>query len=250
MKNILITGGSSGLGAALAVEYAAPDVTLYLTGRDEARLQACAHKVEAKGGRALIQIIDVTDEAAMAAWIERIDAAHPLDLVIANAGLSAGTGKGTESKEQNASIFATNVHGVFNTLHPVLPRMKARGYGQIAIMSSLAGFRGIPGAPSYAAGKAAVRIYGEALRGELAPEGLKVNVICPGFVKTPMTEVNNFPMPFLIGAERAARIIKSGLAKNKARIAFPWPMAALVWLLAALPPACTDVLLRNLPRKE
>jgi len=117
-------------------------------------------------------------------------------------------------------------------------------------MSSLAGFRGFPGAPAYGASKAAVRVWGESLRGHLAGDGIGVTVICPGYVKTPMTDVNDFPMPLLMDTDRAARIIRRGLARNKARIAFPWRLYALVRLIAALPPALTDPLLRWLPAKD
>lgn len=251
MKTILITGASSGLGAALAMEYAAPAVTLYLGGRNAVRLQDVAELAEKKGATVHIKTIDVTDRAAMAAWIAQADSdpQGPLDLVIANAGISAGTGKGEESDDQCAAIFATNVQGVLNTVQPAAALMKKRKRGQIAIMSSLAGFRGIAGAPAYCASKAAVRVYGEALRGDLAAHGVQVNVICPGFVKTPMTDVNDFAMPFVMGADRAARIMKDGLEKNKARIAYPWPMAALVWLIASLPIAWTDALFARMPRK-
>jgi len=117
-------------------------------------------------------------------------------------------------------------------------------------MASLAGYRGLPGAPAYCASKAAVKVFGEALRGELASKGVGVSVICPGYVDTPMTQRNRFPMPFLMDAPRAANRIKRRLAKNKARIAFPWPMAALVWLLQALPPGAIDLALARLPRKS
>jgi len=249
IRHILITGASSGLGAALAAAYSEHGVTLFLAGRNEQRLQETAAQVQERGAKAHTKIIDVTDAQAMAAWINEVDAACPLDLVIANAGISAGTGKGDETAAQSRAIFDTNVFGVFNTVHPVVSLMKRRGWGQIAIMSSLAGFRGIPGAPSYVASKAAVRLFGEALRGELAPLGVKVNVICPGFVKTPMTDVNTFPMPFVMEAPRAAQIIKKGLVRDKARISFPWPMSVIIWVLAALPLFLTDPLLERLPRK-
>lgn len=249
MKNILITGASSGLGAALADAYAGQGTHLFLSGRNEDRLKQVAERVAQKGAQPHIKCVDVTDGAGMKAWIGEVDAAYPLDLVIANAGISAGTGKGNESEAQNAAIFTTNVQGVFNTIHPIIPAMKKRGHGQIAIMSSLAGFLGVPGAPSYAASKAAVRIYGEALRVELAPHGVMVNVICPGFVQTPLTDVNDFKMPFLLRAEPAAWIIKRGLAQNRARIAFPWRFATLVWLVAALPLSWTAALFARLPRK-
>ncbi|MFA6279552.1 MAG: SDR family NAD(P)-dependent oxidoreductase [Bdellovibrionales bacterium] len=248
--SILITGGSSGLGAALAQSYAAPDVTLFLSGRDAARLEGVAARCRAKGACVEATIVDVTDGAAMASWIDQCDQTAPLNLVIANAGISAGTGGGGETPAQTKAVMETNVQGVFNTIHPALALMKPRGRGQIAIMASLASFRGLAGAPAYCASKAAVRVYGEALRDELAPQGIKINVICPGFVKTPMTGQNGFPMPFLMEADKAARIMKRGLEKNKARIVFPWRLAALVWLMSALSPNLADGLFRRLPRKR
>ena len=250
VKNILITGASSGLGEALALAYARKGATLILTGRNQERLARTAQKVEQLGGKAVVHAVDVRQKEAMDALIKKVDQEHPLDLVIANAGISAGTAKGEESSSQSRSIFETNLDGVLYTLWPVIPLMKERGRGQIAIMSSLAGFRGLAGAPSYGASKAAVRVYGEALRDELAPHGIGVNVICPGFVKTPMTDVNSFKMPFLMETDKAARIIKRGLDKNSPRIAFPWPMVALVWLLSSLPPRVTSPLLTRMPRKR
>ena len=127
--------------------------------------------------------------------------------------------------------------------------MLQRGGGQIGIMSSLAGYRGFPGAPAYCASKAAVKVWGEALRGEVAARGVGVSVIMPGYVKSPMTAVNNFPMPFLMSAERAATIVKRGLEANRARIAFPFPTAVVAWLIGALSPAITDPILARLPKK-
>ncbi len=239
-RNILITGASSGLGAALALEYAAPGVTLFLSGRHKERLETTAGEASAKGARVDARLLDVRNAASMAAWIEDCEAVAPVDLVIANAGISAGTHKGGDKVASDREVLATNIDGVLNTIDPLLPHMKARGKGQVAIMASLAGFRGMPGAAAYGASKAAVRVYGEALRGEMAPFGVEVNVICPGFVKTPMTDVNACPMPFLMAADKAARIMRRGLERNKARIAYPWPMALLVWLFAAAPTCLID----------
>ncbi|KZD11943.1 SDR family NAD(P)-dependent oxidoreductase [Oceanibaculum pacificum] len=248
-KTILITGGSSGLGAALARGYAAPGIHLALTGRDAARLEAVAADCRAKGATVESALLDVTDAAALSAWIEALDTRHPVDLAIANAGISAGTGGNVEPADQARRIFAVNVDGVLNTIAPLIPRLQARGRGQIALMSSLAGFRGFPGAPAYCGSKAAVRVYGEALRGAVAASGIWVSVICPGYVRTPMTDRNRFPMPFLMEADRAAALIRRRLSRNAARIAFPWPMMAAVWLLQALPPALVDPLMRRLPAK-
>lgn len=249
-KHILITGASSGLGAELARTYAAPGATLALTGRDAARLEAVAEQCRAKGATVETAVLDVTEAAALEGWMLARDNALPIDLAIANAGISAGTGGDTEPVEQVRRIFAVNVDGVMNTVLPLIPRMQARKRGQIALMASLAGFRGFPGAPAYCGSKAAVKVYGEGLRGVLAGSGVEVSVICPGYVRTPMTDRNGFPMPFLMDADKAARLIRDRLAANRARIAFPWPMLAAVWLLQALPPGLIDPLMRVLPSKS
>jgi short-subunit dehydrogenase len=249
-SRILITGASSGLGAALAVEYAAPGVSLVLGARRLDRLESVAEDCRKRGAAVETARVDVTDRDATAAWVRAADESAPLDLVIANAGTSGGTGSGEEPEDRVRDIFAVNVDGVVNTVHPVLPAMRARGRGQIAIMASIAGFRGFPGAPAYCASKAAVKVWGEGLRGWLAEEGVRVSVICPGYVRTPMTDVNRFPMPFLMDADRAARIMRRGLARNKGRIAFPWPMAFAAWLAGALPDALVDRLTRGFPRKS
>lgn len=246
---IVITGASSGIGAALARAYAAPGHTLALTGRDETRLAAVADACRKSGAEVEIAALDVTDRAALANWLEASDTRQPIDLLIANAGISAGTGEAGETVAQAEKIFAVNLAGLLNTLHPIIPRMQQRGRGQIALMASLAGLRGLPTAPAYSASKGAVRLYGEGLREALAPFGISVSVICPGFIRTPMTAVNKFPMPFLMEVNEAARRMKSGLARKKARIAFPGPLYAAVWLLAALPVSWGDCLLRRLPGK-
>lgn len=259
-QSILITGGSRGIGAALATHYATQGVTLFLGGRDQKALKEVEEACVAKGARVFTKDLDVLDQTGMRAWIQQADDQAPLDLVIANAGVSAGTGtEGFESQEQAQQIFAVNVYGVNNTLYPALLRMlerngdgktNGRGHkGQIALMSSMAAFYGFPGAPAYCASKAAVRVAGEALRALYKDRGTKINVICPGYINTDMGSVNQSYRPMRMSAERAARIIARGLAKDKARIAFPWPVYALVWLISNLPAAFTDWLLSKLARK-
>jgi len=234
-KHILITGASSGLGAALADAYASPGIRLSLHGRNYERLSKVAAAAGQKGATVTTRMGDVTDGDALAGWMRECEELQPIDLVIANAGISPGLKTGYEGEEHVRSVLRTNIMGAINTILPAIPLMKPRRRGQIAIVASLAGFRGFSGAASYCASKAAIRIYGEALRSDLAPNLIEVNVICPGFIKTPMTDHNPFPMPLLMSAERAAQIIKKGLARNKARIAFPWIMHLLVQIAALLP---------------
>jgi NADP-dependent 3-hydroxy acid dehydrogenase YdfG len=247
-QHILITGASSGIGEALALFYAAPGIGLAIVGRDRERLAAVADACRARGAQVESAALDVTDREGLKAWIERIDDARPIDLVIANAGISTGRGALGEDEAAIRRVFATNLDGVLNTVLPLLPRMIARHQGQIALMSSLAAFRGLPTGPSYSASKAAVKALGEAWRLKLAPNGIRVSVICPGFVTTRMTARNNFRMPFLLSAAESAEIIARGLARDHGRIAFPLPMTALCWLAGALPWRASDALLKRLAR--
>jgi len=249
-SHILITGASSGIGRALAESYAKPGVVLFLGGRNADRLKKVHDSCKHKGADVVIGVIDVQDSTAMGEWVLDCDARYPLDLVIANAGISAGTGGPEgESDDQVRRIFDTNVTGVLNTIHPAISQMRNRGCGQIAIMSSIAAFHGLPSAPAYSASKAAVKSYGEGLRGHLRNDGIRLSVICPGYVRSRMTDANTFPMPFLMDAWKAAGIIRRGLARNKARIVFPWPMYFAVWLLSVLPSSWSDCLVSRLPRK-
>ncbi len=259
-KHVVITGASSGIGQALA-EYFAENsagepVMLSLSGQNQARLEAVVRRCQDLGAEAHGEIVCVTDRAAMEAWLFARDDVRTVDLVVANAGISGGTAGtcGAESLEQIDRIMAVNVDGVLNSVHPLLPRMVARGAdgqcgGQVAIMASLAGFLGWPGAPAYCASKAAVRVYGEGLRGALAGSGVRVNVVCPGFVSSRMTDVNEFAMPFKIEARMAADIIARGILKDRGRISFPWRAVVLMWGLMSLPNVFSEILLRRTPRK-
>lgn len=197
-----------------------------------------------------IATIDVNQSQNLAEFLNYIDSKCPVDLIIANAGISGGTSANTESERQINQIFHTNINGVLNTIQPLIPKMIARKSGQIAIISSLAGFRGLASSPAYSASKAAIRVYGEALRDNLAKFSVKVNVVCPGYVKTPMTAINSFYMPFIVSAEKASQIIIDNLRKNKARISFPYPLYFSVWLMAILPPSLTGIFLSKLPSKK
>ncbi|WES30905.1 SDR family NAD(P)-dependent oxidoreductase [Varunaivibrio sulfuroxidans] len=248
-NHILITGASSGIGRALALRYAAPGVRLSLCGRDRTRLDDIAAQCRAKGADVNTAIVDVKSAQSVTAWIEGADRHQPLDLVIANAGISGGSGGKVESAEQARAIFDTNLGGVLNTVFPAVAAMRPRGGGQIAIVASLAGFIAIPGAAAYSASKAAVITWGEALNGQLKADGVCVSVICPGFVASAMTDANPFPMPFLMPAEKAARIIRRALARRPLYIVFPWQTALLTRVLRLLPAPFRGALFNRAPKK-
>lgn len=246
----MITGASSGIGRALAIAYSKPGVNLFLCGRNDKNLNATKKLCEELKANVSLEIFDIKNEAAARSYVEKIEKEHAIELVIANAGISAGTASGTESFAQVKEIFDINLGGVLNIIHPVIEMMKIRKRGQIAIISSLAGFRGLPSSPAYSASKAAVRVYAEGLRGNLMNFGIKVNAICPGYIKTPMTDVNDFPMPFIMSSEKCAEIIKRGLEKNKSRIAFPFLLYFVIWLATLLSTRLTDPIFSRLPGKQ
>lgn len=248
--HILITGASSGIGAALAAVYARNGCRLSLTGRDAERLTVIADTCRAQGAEVKTAVLDVRDSAAMALQLAAWDDESPIDIVIANAGISGGSGAAVAgSADSFRDIFSINIDGTLNTILPLIDRMSARRAGRIALMSSMAGWRGMPNAPAYSTSKVAVRALGEALRPLLRPAGVSVSVIFPGFVKTPLTDKNRFEMPFLMTAADAALYIKNGIDKGRARIAFPWPMYLLSRLVSALPLWLGDIILMRAPKK-
>jgi short-subunit dehydrogenase len=249
LRGIVITGASSGIGQALAEYYARPGVLLALTGRDATRLEAVAETCRQRGAAVEAETVPVTDQSAMQAFIDKTAARSRLDLVIANAGVSGGFKDWDSFDAHVRAITDVNISGVINTVNPAVPIMAKQRGGQIAIVASLAGFLSMPGAGPYSSSKHFARSYAEELRGMLAPEGVRVSAICPGFVTSRMTARNKFPMPFLMDEQRAARIIANGLARNQGRIAFPWPMLAMIRLLGLLPYPLLDWILSRAPKK-
>ena len=248
---MLITGASSGIGAALARGYANPHRILILHGRDDARLAGVARDCEARGAQVITTLFDLRDSATAIAMLTELSAAHVIDLAIVNAGVSSGTAAGdtatggpTEPWERARAVMAVNIEGALATVAGVLPAMQQRRSGQIALISSLAAYIGMPMTPVYCASKAAVKVYGEALRGGLESQGIAVNVVLPGFVRTPMSERFYVAKPFMISPERAAVSIRRGLARNRARIAFPSVLAWGMWWLALMPPSLSQRILR------
>ena len=234
--HIVITGASSGIGKALALDYAAPGVALALGGRDAGRLADVADACRARSATVHAEVVDSTDRAAMAVWLTAFDDSHPVDLLIANAGVSLSQNDpALESFDKVRRTMAINLEGVLNTVEPLVGRMAARRQGQIGLVSSLAGFFGRPSSASYNASKAAVRVWGESIRFPLSKDNVGVSVICPGYVTSRMTDTLAGAKPFLVSASRASEIIRHGLARNQARIAFPLPLKTAVWLGNLLP---------------
>jgi short-subunit dehydrogenase len=246
-KSILITGASSGLGGALARAYARPGVTLGLIGRTQEKLDKVAEACRTSGAEVRAATIDVADAEALGVWIEDFERAFPVDLVIANAGTSGGPAPGaaTEGLMLATRQVRTNLLGVMNTVEPLLPSFLARGGGQIAIVSSVASYRGLPYSPGYSASKAGVRAYGEALRALLQPRGIRVSVVVPGFFDSPMTDRFHGDKPFMVSLERASAIVRRGLDRGQRRIVFPRLLAIGLQAADLIPAWLGDRILRG-----
>lgn len=251
--NTLITGASSGIGEALARACAARGDRLFICGRNAERLDAVAGACRELGAEVHAQVNDVTYEDATRRWLQACDAIAPLDRVFANAGVSTG-----EETEANARrTFAVNVGGCVNTVLPAIEIFRARkpaegpipGNPQIVITASIAGYGPLKACPAYSATKSCVKTWGLSLRGMLAPEGIRVSVVCPGFVRSRITDGNTCPMPFFMEAEKAARIILRRADRNVGLIAFPWPMRLGTWWLSTLPYRINEFINRLLPKK-
>ncbi len=243
--NVLVTGASSGIGEALAIECAKRGDRLFLCGRDRARLDAVADACRAAGAVVRADTVDVADESAMRGWIRSCDAEAPLGRVFANAGV----GTGVEDEANVRRTFATNIGGVVNAVLPSIEAFRRRGGGQIAITASIAGYGPLKSCPAYSATKACVKTWGLALRGMLRREGIKVSVVCPGFVRSRITERNTCPMPFFMEADKAARIILRRVDRDVGLVAFPWPMRLASWVLSVLPFRMNEFVNRMLPEK-
>jgi short-subunit dehydrogenase len=247
-SKVFITGASSGLGAALARAYAREGATVGLLARRREALDALAKSLSSPRQ---VYVADVNDAAALRnaalAYMREFDCP---DVVIANAGVSHGTV--TEIQEDLAvfeTIVRTNLIATVATFQPFLEAMKARRHGTLVTIASVAGIRGLPGAGAYSASKAAVIAYSESLRLEMAQYGVKVVTIAPGYIDTPMTEGNPYPMPFMISAEEFARRALRVIARGKPFAVIPWPMAIVARVLRWMPIRLYDRLFARAPRK-
>lgn len=245
---VVVTGASRGIGAALARAYAARGARLGLIARARERLDALAAELPAQS---IVCAADVRDARAMReaaqAFVARFGG---VDVVIGNAGVSAGTlTSHAEDQPVFREIFEINVVGLFNTFQPFLPSMFASRSGALVGIASVAGFRGLPGAGAYSASKAAAISYLESLRVELRGTGVDVLTICPGYIDTPMTAHNPYPMPFLLPADEAARRMLRAIDRRRALSVVPWQMSVVGALLKALPRPVYDRLFARVPHK-
>jgi NAD(P)-dependent dehydrogenase (short-subunit alcohol dehydrogenase family) len=240
-----VTGAGKGIGRALALRLARDGWTVAASARtanDLVRLAAEHPLIHAFP-------LDVTDAGASQRVCAEIAARlGPIDLAVLNAGTYIPTGAAPFDAAAFAEQFRVNVAGVVTGLSLLVPRFVARRRGHIAVMSSVAGYRGLPAAGAYGGTKAALINMCEALKIELEPHGVAVSVICPGFVETPLTARNDFPMPFLISADEAASHIARGLAAGRFRIAFPPFFAALMRLLRLMPDGMFFAIARRMRR--
>lgn len=234
-----ITGGGSGIGRELALALAHRGWQVAISGRRAEALAETAALLGAAPGRIQPFPVDVTDAAGLEATCVAIETAlGPLDMVVANAAAWQAFSIRRFDLAAAQLQVDVNLGGVFNTLAPVVPRFVARRHGRIVLMASVAGYFGLPKSGAYGATKAATIHLAESLRYELAPHGIVVQVVCPGFVETPLTADNRFPMPGLMSAPAAAARIVAGLAGDRFEIAFPrrlvWPMKLLRVMPGAL----------------
>lgn len=242
-----ITGAGKGIGRAVARRLAAEGWSVAVSARTEHDLVSL--RDECSPGQIHPFPLDTTDEAGTEAVLDAIEQRlGPLDLVILNAGTHAPTPLRDFTPEKVRALLETNVMGTVNGLSAAMTRFVARRSGHVAVVASLAGYRGLPGAAGYGASKAALINLCEALKPELERHGVRLTLVNPGFVKTPLTDRNDFPMPFLVSAEDAADVIVRGLARSRFEIAFPWRFAALMKVLRMVPSRLLFAVTRRMVR--
>jgi len=231
-----ITGASSGIGRALAIALSRQGASVGLISRRHFELLKLENSLRLEGGKVASCPADCRNPNEMDEAIKKLESAlGPTDVMVASAGVGYPTAIDLTNLEQTTETFETNVLGVIHAFRAVLPGMIHRKSGQLAAVSSLAAFKGFPGESAYCASKAAVNTFLEGMRIRLKGTGVVVTTICPGFVKTPMTDINNFHMPFLVSADSAAQKIMKALENRKSVACFPWQVSALVGLLRLCP---------------
>jgi len=246
--NVFITGASSGIGAALAREYATRGAQLGLVARRQAKLDELARTLP---GTHHCYAVDVTDRDALIAAARQFEAVTGgADVVIANAGISIGVlTEYYEDLETFSQVLLTNVVSIAYTFHPFIAPMRKRRAGKLVGIASIAGIRGLPGSEAYCASKAAAISYLESLRVELGRDCIRVLTIAPGFVRTPLTARNPYSMPFLMDADKFARAAVDAIAAGRSYTVIPWQMAILAKVLRALPNWLYDRVMARRPYK-
>ncbi|GBG02193.1 short-chain dehydrogenase [Azospira sp. I13] len=250
---VFITGASSGIGAALARHYANQGAVLGLAARRAPALAALVAELPAAAHGHATYALDVSDAPALAAaaadFIARFGAP---DIVIANAGVSVGTlTECPEDLQAFRRVMDTNVYGMAATFAPFIAAMTAAGGPgrRLVGIASVAGIRGLPGAEAYSASKAAAIAYLESLRLEMRPHGIRVVTIAPGYIATPMTAVNSYPMPFMLPADEAARRFARAVTRGCSYTVIPWQMGVVAKVLRLLPNWLYDRLFASAPHK-
>ncbi|MEX0923060.1 MAG: SDR family NAD(P)-dependent oxidoreductase [Rhodovibrionaceae bacterium] len=246
---VWITGASSGLGRALALRFARAGAAVAASARDAAALQALSNEAENLRGSIAALPLDVTDEAAFASAAEEIERElGPIATLVLNAGTHRPVDARALHAEDFRKLLEVNVMGVVNGLAAALPAMRERGRGRIAVVASLSGYRGLPSASAYGLTKAGLINLCEALRPELALDGVILQLVNPGFVKTPLTDKNTFRMPFLMELEDAAEAFYRGLHSSRFEIVFPRRFAYILKIMRCLPYALYFRLTRRMAR--
>lgn len=233
-----VTGAGHGIGRGVAKALAVEGRTVAVSSRTREDLEALAAECEAEAvaGRILVHPCDITNAEEVARTVAAIEAeAGPLGLAVLNAGTHVPTPVEEFTSSAMSRLVGTNLMGTVHCLEPLIRNFRARGTGHIAVVASVAGYRGLPTAAGYGATKAALINMCEALKPELERDGVRLTLINPGFVKTPLTDKNTFPMPFLISVEEAVSAIMRGLRSSGFEVAFPRRFAVLMKLLAILP---------------
>jgi short-subunit dehydrogenase len=246
-QRIFITGASSGLGAGLAAHYGLPGTVLGLVARRLDPMRELARPLLERGARVHLYAGDVADTDWVRGQAQAfLAAAAGIDLVVANAGIGRPSTVERTDACGVARVFATNVIGVTNTVLPFIPAMLKNRKGTLVAIGSIAGFRALPGSTAYCASKAAVHAFMDGLRMDLHGSGVHAMTICPGFVRTPMTEGRRHPMPFLIDRDSAVQLIANAITVRRNTYCFPWQTHGLVQLMRHLP----EALLRSLVARK
>jgi len=248
-QRVFITGASSGIGLALARHYAKAGAQLGLVAR---RAELLADLANELGANCAIYAVDVRDAESLAVAAQQFIQQYGVpDIVVANAGVSRGTL--TEYRQDIAAfkaVFEINVLGMVHTFQPFIAAMRDTGKGQLVGIASVAGIRGLPSAGAYSASKAAVISYLESLRVEMAAHGIAVTTIAPGYIRTPMTDINTYKMPFLMDVDIAAKKFAQAIQRKRRFVVIPWQMGVLARFMRFIPPILWDWAMKNAPHKE